>query len=211
MVSSGLPITKASEEVFWANVRETSRFFMGQSNVDQALSKLIATLETEAIAYAIAGAMALNEYGYRRATADVDVLLTKSGLERLKGHVLGRGYLEKFPGSKGMRDTENNVVIDVLIAGDYPGDGLPKPVCFPDPALVARRGERGAFLALETLVELKLASGQTALHRLKDLSDVLELIKIAKLGREWVSRLNPYVHAKYIELWDAAQVQDAEY
>jgi hypothetical protein len=184
---------------------------MGQSNVERALTKLIAALEAGGIAYAIAGAMALNEYGYRRATADVDVLLTKSGLAALKAQVLGRGYLEKFAGSKGLRDTENNVVIDVLLAGDYPGDGVAKPVCFPDPALVARRGERGAFLPLETLIELKLASGQTALHRIKDLGDVLELIKAAKIERDLVNRIHPYVQAKYLELWDAAQVDDGEY
>ena len=47
---------------------------------------------------------------------------------RFKKAHLGRGYVEKFPGSRGLRDTEHNVAIDVLIAGDYPGDGRAKPV-----------------------------------------------------------------------------------
>jgi len=34
-----------------------------------------------------------------------------------------------------------NVSIDVLLTGDYPGDGKPKPVVFPDPAVIATRGE----------------------------------------------------------------------
>jgi hypothetical protein len=83
--------------------------------------------------YAIAGAMALNEYGYRRVTTGVDVLLSASGLVKLRAAVLGSGYVEKFPGSKGLRDTENGVNVDVLLAGEYPGDGKPKPVSFPDP------------------------------------------------------------------------------
>jgi hypothetical protein len=204
-------ISAESESRFWSNVKECSRFFMGTSNVERALSKLISTLEEEKIPYAIAGAMALNEYGYLRATSDVDVLLTAAGLAQLKAKILGRGYLEKFAGSKGLRDTENNVVIDVLLTGDYPGDGKPKPVSFPDPAVIARSGRRGSFLPVEILVELKLASGISALHRLKDLSDVLELVRAASLPRSMAAKLDASVRAKYIELWDAAQVSDPDY
>ena len=183
---------------------------MGTADVHHTLEKLIRVLEEEQIPYAIAGAMALNEYGYRRVTTDVDVLLTKAGLAKLKARVLGRGYLEKFPGSKGLKDTENGVNIDILVAGDYPGDGQPKPVAFPDPERVALRGERGAFLPLPTLIELKLASGMTAPHRLKDLADVLELVRAAELPKTLRDQLDPSVRAKYDELWTAAQSTDEE-
>lgn len=183
---------------------------MGKAAVHRALVKLVSVLDEAKIPYAIAGAMALNEYGYRRVTTDVDVLVTREGLDALKQRVLGRGYLEKFPGSKGLRDTENGVTIDVLIAGEYPGDGKPKPVRFPDPAQIARKGERGAFLPLETLVELKLASGMSAAHRLKDLADVLELIRVTKLPRAFENNIDASVRAKFAELWDAAQVEESE-
>src|SRR5262249_44084186 len=123
---------------------------------------------------------------------------------------LGRGYVEKFPGSRGMRDTENGVAIDVLIAGEYPGDGKPKPVRFPDPADVALRGERGAFLPLAKLVELKLASGISAPHRLKDLADVLELVRAIHAPRSLADELDASVRDKYFELWEAAQAADVE-
>lgn len=183
---------------------------MGDADVHRALVKLTGVLDAAQIPYAIVGAMALNEYGYRRVTTDVDVLLTREGLEALKAQVLGRGYLEKFPGSKGLRDTENGVTIDILIAGDYPGDGKPKAVRFPDPATVALRGERGAFLPLARLLELKLASGMSAPHRLKDLADVLELIRAVSLPRSTADDLDPSVRAKFLELWDAAQHEDLE-
>src|SRR5262245_55637006 len=154
---------------------------MGTDGVHRALVKLAAALEELQIPYAIAGAMALNEHGYRRVTTDIDVLLTAESLKRFKEAWLGRGYVEKFPGSRGLRDTENGIGIDVLIAGDYPGDGRPKPVRFPDPATVAVRGTKVAVLPVETLVELKLASGLTSVHRAKDIGDVVELIKHAKL------------------------------
>jgi hypothetical protein len=198
------------EAEFWAGVANAQRFFMGNAEVQYALQKLIGVLDAARIPYAIAGAMALNHHGYRRVTVDVDVLLTRDGLDRLKREVLGRGYVEKFPGSKGLRDTEHGVTIDVLLAGEYPGDGKPKPVRFPDPAVVAVRGEHGAFLPLETLIELKLASGMSAPHRLKDLADVLELIRAANLPESVAARLDPSVRAKYTELWAAAQTRDEE-
>jgi hypothetical protein len=154
--------------------------------------------------------MALNEFGYRRVTVDVDVLLTPAGLKALKAASLGRGYVEKFPGSRGLRDTENGVDIDVLLTGGYPGDGKPKPVSFPDPAKVAVRGTRVALLPLPKLVELKLASGMSAPHRLKDLADVIELIRAASLPSNLADALDPSVRDKYQELWTAAQATDPE-
>jgi hypothetical protein len=193
------------EDAFWAGVRETSRFFMGQADVQRALERLAERLEREKIDYALLGAMALNEWGYRRATVDVDVLLTPEGLSRLRDAVLGRGYVEKFPGSRGLRDTEAGVDIDVVLTGEFPGDGKPKPVRFPDPARVAVRGRRVALLPLETLVELKLASGISAPHRLRDLADVVELVRALGLPRDLAARLDPSVRSKYEELWSAAQ------
>jgi len=58
-------------------------------------------------------------------------------------------------------------------------------------------------VTLEKLIELKLASGMTAPHRLRDLADVQELIKIRRLPADFAERLDPYVRDKYIELWDA--------
>ena len=204
------PISPENEAAFWDGVAYSGRFFMGDADVHRALLKLTSTLRDAKIPYAIAGAMALNEYGYRRVTSDVDVLLTREGLEELRRRVLGLGYVEKFPGSKGLRDTENGVSIDVLIAGDYPGDGKPKSVRFPDPQTVAVHGERGSFLPLATLVELKLASGLSAPHRLKDLADVLELVRAARIPRSLEEELDPSVRTKFAELWEAAQTVDEE-
>jgi hypothetical protein len=199
-----------SESAFWEGVASAERFFMGDAAVNRALVKLTATLEEAKIPYAIVDGMALNEYGYRRVTVDVDVLLTRKGLDALKARVLGRGYTEKFRGSKGLRDAENNVTIDVLLAGDYPGDGTPKAVRFPDPELVAVRGQHGAFLPLARLVELKLASGISAPHRLKDLADVLELVRAANVPRALEEELDASVRPKFVELWEAAQIKDVE-
>ncbi|HEX4953831.1 MAG TPA: hypothetical protein VF017_10605 [Thermoanaerobaculia bacterium] len=183
---------------------------MGESDVHRALAQLVERLAALEIPYAIVGAMALNAYGYQRTTVDVDVLLRPDGLEALKKAALGRGYREKFPGSRGLRDTAHKVNIDVVLTGDYPGDGKEKPVAFPDPVEVAVRGDRVALVPLELLIELKIASGMTAPHRLRDLADVIEVIRINQLPRSLEESLHPYVREKYLELWQAAQQRDEE-
>jgi hypothetical protein len=42
----------------------------------------------------------------------------------------------------------------------------------------------------------------TAPHRLKDLADVQELIKIRDLQSEFAERLDPYVREKFLELYE---------
>ncbi|HEY7372546.1 MAG TPA: hypothetical protein VIF57_10340 [Polyangia bacterium] len=202
----------AWEQRFERALENAERFFLKEGKVHRAALALADRLAKENVPYAIAGAMALGAHGYERMTTDVDLLLTREGLARFKAANLGRGYVEKFAGSKGLRDTENGVAIDVLLTGDYPGDGLPKPVSFPDPAdpTVAIQGERFRILALPKLVELKLASGMTAPHRLKDLADVLELIRAAGLESALADQLDPSVRDKYRELWRAAQVEEPE-
>jgi hypothetical protein len=207
-MAGNLPLER--ENAFWSGVASASRFFMGEADVQRALERLARLLDQERIPYAVVGAMALNEWGYRRVTVDIDLLLTADGLASLKAAVLGRGYVEKFAGSRGLRDTEAGVTIDVVLAGEYPGDGRPKPVAFPDPADVAVRGQRVALLPLPKLIELKLASGLSAAHRLKDLADVLELIRHLSLPRDMADSLDGSVRAKYDELWEAAQAAERE-
>jgi hypothetical protein len=189
-------------------LENAEKYFMKAGKVHRAMLELARRLDEARIPYAIAGAMALSAHGYERMTTDVDILMTRDGLAKFKNAYLGRGYVEKFEGSKGLRDTQNDVPIDVLIAGEFPGDGLPKPVMFPDPATVSLEGERFRILPLATLLELKLASGMTAAHRLRDLADVLEIIRAAHLPESFADRLNPYVRDKYRELWRAAQASD---
>lgn len=203
-------LSDAAEARFWQGVRVAGKFFMGEADVQKALEKLVSELDAGAIPYAIVGALALNEYGYQRTTVDVDVLLTAEGLTALKARALGRGYVERFPGSRDMRDAEHGVDIDVVLAGSFPGDGKPKPVAFPDPAAAALHGSRVALLPLPMLIELKLASGMTAPYRLRDLADVQELIRIRRLPREFADQLHDFVRDKYLELWHAVQGHDDE-
>ncbi|MFN7971360.1 MAG: hypothetical protein U0166_03280 [Acidobacteriota bacterium] len=202
------PLPAEAEARFIAGVDYCGRFFMGQAEAQQALYKLTAILEAEGVPYAVIGAFALNEYGYRRVTVDVDVLMREGSLREFKRRHLGKGYAERVPGTGKLRDTELGVDVDVLSTGRFPGDDKPKPIAFPDPAVEALRGERFALLPMPRYVELKLASGMVAPHRGKDLVDVQELIRSAGLSADFANELHPWVRKKFRELWHLAQIPD---
>jgi len=163
---------------------------MGTSPIHAAMRRLTQALAEMQIPFAIAGAMAANAHGHRRTTADIDILIRRDDLLRFKERHDGLGWLDTVAGSKNFRDTIHGVRIDVLVVGDFTGaDGIP-------------------YLSLNTLLELKLASGMTAAHRPQDLADVIELIRVNRLPLEHADRLNPFVAEKYRELWRAAQVVD---
>ena len=90
--------------------------------------------------------------------------------------------------------------IEILTAGDYPGDGKPKPVSFPDPA-DAIIINRVRVVPLEKLIELKLASGLSAADRLKDLADVQEMIRTLALQLDLKAKLDASVRGEYERLW----------
>lgn len=181
---------------------------MGQSDVQQALDRLTAILEAEELPYAIIGALALNEYGHRRVTVDIDLVMREVDLQEFKRRHLGKGYAERVPGTGKLLDTEVGVQVDVLSTGRFPGDDKPKPIAFPDPAVTAIRGERFALLPMPRYLELKLASGMVAPHRAKDLVDVQELIRSAALPASVADELHPWVRDKFLELWHLAQIPD---
>jgi hypothetical protein len=186
-------------------------FFMGDSPLHRAARAIAQRFDELGIDYAIGGALCLGVHGVVRATEDVDVLLSREALEHFKREWLGPGYVELRPGGKAVRDNANGVKIDFLLAGDFPGDGKPKPVSFPDPSDVSVRAGSFRVITLPRFIELKLASGMTAPHRLQDLADVLRLIESSRLPRELGEQLDPYVRDKYDELWSAAQHPDDDY
>jgi hypothetical protein len=103
------------------------------------------------------------------------------------------------------------VRIEFLIEGQYPGDGKPKPVSFPNPQTVIEVHGGVKYLQLSRLVELKLASGMSNSQRLKDLSDVVELIRLLGLPLLFEEQLNPYVRLKYRELWTSLRQSPTRY
>ena len=191
---------------FAKTLNEIDEFYMKKGPVHQTLERLAVRLDEQRIAYAVIEGMALAAHGFVRPTEDVDVLMTPGGLEQFRTSLLGLGYAPAFNGAmKTFRDTETNVRIEVITQGEYPGDGEPKPVVFPNPASVSISETGISVVGLPTLVELKLASGLSAPHRLRDLADVQELIARLGLTREFAEGLDESVRQEYVRLWETME------
>jgi len=185
---------------------EGLRYFMGEGTINKTLARLANDLERRGIDYMVIGAIALLAHGYPRFTEDIDLVMTSDGLQKFHDELVGLGYTPAFSGAKKrLRSTTDNVPIEVMTTGEFPGDGKPKPVSMPRPAEASVEIDGIRFVTLEKLIELKLASGISASDRLKDLADVQELIKIKRLDTDFALKLNPYVRAKYLELEEAVR------
>ncbi|HEY6233174.1 MAG TPA: hypothetical protein VIW64_18060 [Pyrinomonadaceae bacterium] len=203
-------MTTSSPDIKSRSVTDTYaeglRYFMGQGTLNNTLAQLSSDLKEHGIDYMVIGAVALLAHGYPRFTEDIDLVLTPKGLETFHQELIGLGYVPAFPGAKKrLRSTRDGVSIEVMTTGEYPGDGKPKPVIIPDPAAASVEIDGVKVVTLEKLVELKLASGMTAPHRLKDLADVQELIKFRTLPKDFAGRLDPYVRPKFLELHEAVE------
>ena len=185
---------------------------MGEGEINNVLTRLSADLSRNGIDYMVIGAVALMAHGYPRFTEDIDLVLTPDGLEAFHQRLVGLGYLPAFEGArKRLRSTAEGVTIEVMISGEYPGDGKPKPIRFPNPAEASVEIDGVRVVTFEKLIELKPASGMTAPDRLKDLADVQELIKACHLSSEFAARLDPYVRDQYWQLWKAVDTAAHEY
>lgn len=181
-------------------LREAGAYFASSGALHDTLRRLAQRLDAEGIAYTLVGGLAMAEHGYVRLAEGIDLVLTPDGLERFQRRLVGRGYRPAFNGAtKTFRDTETGVRIEILTSRGFPGDGRPKPVAFPDPDLPG-------VVALERLIELKLASGMTAPHRLRDLADVQDMIVRLELPSDLENALDPSVQVKYRELWQSVQL-----
>ena len=179
---------------------------MGAGDIYASQERLVVELEEKELDYAIIGGMALVAYGYRRFTEDIDLLMTPEGLQIFRESLLGRGYLPAFAGaSKSFRNTQTGIRIEIVTSGEYPGDGKPKPVRFPNPSEARIQKEGLWLIKLEKLIELKLASGLSAPHRLRDLSDAQELIIRLNLPLEFEEALDSSVRTEYRRLWTDAR------
>ena len=136
--------------------------------------------------------------------------MTPEGLKEIHRQLEGLGYVPPFTGSKHLRDAEYGVKVEFLTTGDYPGDGKPKPVAFPDPDETGVDIGGVRVLQLPRLIELKLASGMTNPGRLNDLGDVQSMIRMLDLPEDLADQLNPYVREKYREMWAAVRNNPSE-
>jgi hypothetical protein len=187
----------------WGRLKEIDMFFAGNDAVHQTMRHVVDKLEGAKIPYAIVGGMAVNAHGYRRTTADVDVLMTQAGFAAFR-RLFVEAHYETIPGRKRrFLDRTNRVNIDVLVTGLFPGSGKPGPIAYPDPEDVNETIDDVRFVNLATLVQLKLAA-----RRHRDFGDVVELIRFNDLDEAFAARLDESVRGDYIECLEEKRRED---
>lgn len=178
----------------WNRIKEVDMFFQKNAPVHNTMRRVVKQLAKAKIPYAIVGGMAVNAHGHQRTTDDLDVLLTAEGLAEFRKRFVPKHYDTHPRLSRRFTDRKNEVTIDFLLAGLYPGNGQPGPISFPDPAVVSQTIEEMQVLDLATLIQLKLAA-----RRHQDFADVVSLIRVQQLEESFAERLHPSVRGDYIE------------
>jgi hypothetical protein len=180
------------------HLRETT----GTSGLDQTLCAAVELLAHFDIPHFVVGGMAIQEHGYYRVTLDVDIVVPD--VYEAAGFLTGdlSGPFRRYPGCEDtIQDKRNGALVNFL-----PGGGAltkhPK-VPFPLPTQVS---DRPRFVTLEQLIGLKLDSwSRSPVRRLRDKADVIELIKVLKLPRDFP--VADAVRDLYLETWEALQAE----
>src|SRR4051794_10485405 len=102
-------------------LREGSMHFEENSAVHKTLQRITRRLNELQIPYAVVGGMAMFAHGFRRFTEDVDLLVTREGMNQIKEKLEGLGYVQPPGTSTKLRDTDTKVKIEFLITGGFPG------------------------------------------------------------------------------------------
>lgn len=178
-------------------------FFAGKDEVHKTLRRLVRRLQRAAIPYAIAGGMAVNAHKVRRTTADVDFLLTPNAFDDFVASFVPKSYERVEGRMRRFRDRKNDIQLDILVTGLYPGSGKPGPIAFPDPQDVAVTIGNVPVIDLPTLVQLKLAA-----RRHRDFGDVVELIRFNNLDDSFAKRLHASVRRDFIECLEEKRRED---
>jgi len=188
---------------FWKRLKEIDMFFQGKSPVHKTMKRVIKQLDKAKIAYAVVGGMAVNAHGYERTTNDLDLLVTAEGLAEFKRRYVPDKYEPTERRSRRFTDRTNQVLIDFLVTGQFPGFRGPGPITFPDPQAVAEIIKDIQVVNLPALVQLKLAA-----RRYRDFADVVALIRAHNLDEAFLPNLHAKVRRDYIECLEEKRRED---
>jgi hypothetical protein len=188
---------------FWQCVKEISLFFDGKDEVHKSMRRLVRRLDRASIPYAIMGGIAVYAHRYRRTTDDLDVLLRPEGLAEFRRLFVPKHYATTPNRSRRFVDKQNQITLDVLVAGYYPGSGVAGPITFPDPTKVAEPRGKVQVIDLPTLIQLKLAA-----RRYQDFADVVNLIRFNELDEAFQRQLHASVRRDYIECLEEKRRED---
>jgi hypothetical protein len=186
---------------------DADEFWSGSGKIHNTLRHLGSILDAVGIPYAVFGRAAAFAHGFEQYNLDTDVIVvTDVGLQKMQRILPFRGFT--MISDRRFRDSLTDLEFKVILSGRLAGPE-PCPIRFPDPsASVMINGYH--VVDLPHFLDIKLAIGLWE-TRMRDLADVLQLIQHAKLPRELLNDLDPYVRDEYDRLWLIAQKHDPEF
>ncbi|HEX5222733.1 MAG TPA: hypothetical protein VFZ59_24470 [Verrucomicrobiae bacterium] len=174
----------------------------GTSGVLETARTAAALLADQDIPHLIVGGIAVQEHGYPRVTIDVDMVVPDvlEAVEFLTASLTNPFYRVPDAADR-VADRRTHTFVDLLPAGSVVKQGCKVP--FPQPI---RATPELQIATLEELISLKLDSWKNSpLKRLRDKTDVVELILRRKLSRSIA--VNPGIRPLYEQVWDAIQAE----
>jgi len=168
----------------------------------RVIGALDRVLQAVGCAAVVAGGWAVWRHGYLgRVTEDVDIVVPADRINDLLRAAAVSGF-EVLPSRPGawpkLRHKETDVGVDLLPEGAVPGvPSRPAVTRIPHPSRLGARGATLRYIDLAGLVEIKLAAG-----RIRDQSDVVELILANPEQLDGVRRHLAGVHQEYVARFD---------
>ena len=147
------PYEKELEDSFYLVLGEADQLYKGLGRLKKTYERLAESLDKLGVSYSLVDGYALIIHGVQRFTEDIDFLISGEGLAKLHRELIGRGYVRVARGSRNLRDVETGVKIEFVVTGEFPGDGKPKPVAFPDPQAVLEIRDGIKVVDLKTLID----------------------------------------------------------
>jgi hypothetical protein len=197
------PGRKRRSGAFLRGLKELAMFFEGRDKVHQSMRRVAKRLDKAKIPYAVVGGMAVFAHNHRRATDDVDILLTPEGFAEFRKQFVPGDY-GTVPGrARRFVDLTNDITLDVLVTGSFPGSGQPGPIAYPNPDEVSEKVGKLRVVKLATLVQLKLAA-----RRYQDFADVVALIRANGLDESFAELLHSSLRGDFIECLEEKRRED---
>lgn len=180
------------------------RMVYAVERVRERLRRATGALESAGIDYAVVGGHAVAAWVARvdpaavRNTADVDLLIRRDDLERVRAALTAGGFVHRHvAGIDLFLDGENASPRDAVHVV-FAGEKVRQEYVAAAPDLSdADRHETFRVLAFEPLVRMKLTS-----FRRKDQVHLLDMIEVGLLDASWINRLPPELAPRLKELLD---------
>jgi len=167
--------------------------------VVKAVDHLLQAIQADAV---LGGGWAVWHHGLvGRLTQDIDIALAAAQVEDFL-HAASVAGFEVLPRQEGrwpkVLHKETGIQVDILPEGARPGSAArPAPTLIPHPAAMGASGKTLRYMQLDSLIELKLAAG-----RVRDESDVVELMRVNQDQFEAIRQHLATVHPDYVAAFD---------